>query len=449
MSKPKVILLTCGEAVYPKDYLIRKENEFLEGMKKLDISLAQNFMILDEKNAMEAAQAIELKNVDLIVVCFIGWHITPYVMTVLKDAKDVPIFAYSASGDIDENGKLHSPAAPAAITAFLPAAKALGYKCEAAYQRPRSGYDFKEIERYAHVASACRRLKNSKAGFVGYADMGLYSCAYDKVSVYKHLGIVMDDYFSYDIGQIMEGFDDDTVAKQSNIIKSKFAFENEVSDDTLNKVSRLYLALKGKCDENGLSAISIKCVMGVQRYMGVNPCMAQSLIADKDVSVICECDAMGLITTMMLSAVSGKTSTFLEHYEFYDEEILIGTCGFLPYDLADGDPKARSTKLGDFFNGIGNVSKMKEGTLTMARLVQHDTGYKMFLTKGEAKSPPKWTELGWEEPSPDYPSLLVKPEMSVQDYMENVPSQHIIVVHGDYTREMKELCKLMDIELMD
>jgi len=448
MIKPRVVLLSCGEAVYPGDFFTREQNEFIDGLKKLDVEIAQKFLIIDEDSASKTAREISLKGVDLIIVHFISWHITPYVMSSLKEAKDIPILAYSAGGRTDANGKLHSPAGPAAITAFLPVLKAIEYKYKAVYQRPDGVCDFAEIERYARVAATYHKLKNSRVGFIGYADMGLYTCAYDKLAVYKQFGIETEDYFSYEIGQLMENCPENEVLKQAEDIKSKFIFENEVSDRTLDKVLRLYLALKGKCDQNDLSAISIKCVTGVTKHMGINPCMAQSLLACKDMSVICECDAMGLITTMMLSAISGKTSTFLEHYEFFDDEILIGTCGFLPYDLADGEAKARSANLGDFFVGMGNVSKMKEGVVTMARLVQAGEKFKMFLTKGEAKSPPKWTELGWHEPSPDFPSLLVKPEMPVQQYMENVPGQHIIIVYGDYTQEMTDLCKLTGVEIM-
>ena len=90
---------------------------------------------------------------------------------------------------------------------------------------------------------------------------------------------------------------------------------------------------------------------------------------------------------------------------------------------------------------------MKEGIVTLARLTKRAEKYRMFLTKGEAKRPSKWIELGWQEPTPDFPSLLVKTEIPVQTYLENVPGQHIIVVYGDYTQEIEQLCALMEIEI--
>ena len=445
MPEARAVLLHCGDAVYAREFFEREAAEVVKGLGETGLELTQRFMILDGAGSAEAAKSIDLKNVDLIIVHLISWHITPYVMAALKNAKDVPVLVWSIGGRTDGNGRLHSPAAPAGLTALLPVLSEMGYKCRAICQKPDEGYRFGEILRFARVAAAYGKVRNSRIGFVGYADMGLYSCAYDKMSVYKSLGIETEEYFSYEIGKLMESYTAEETERQSEEIKGKFLFENEVSQITLDKVSRLYLALKSKCDLNGLSAISIKCVTGVTKHMGVNPCMAQSLLAGGDVSVICECDAMGLITTMMLNALSGKTATFLEHYEFYDDSILIGTCGFLPYGLADGEPRARSANLGDFFVGLSNVSRMKPGLVTLARLYKKGDGYGMFLTKGEAHRPPKWIELGWKEPLPDFPSLLVKTEMPVTRYVENVPGQHIIVVYGDYTAEVRELCALMGI----
>lgn len=152
---------------------------------------------------------------------------------------------------------------------------------------------------------------------------------------------------------------------------------------------------------------------------------------------------------MMLSMLTGQTSTFMENYEFFDNEILVGTCGFLPLDFVDGRVKVQSTNLGDFFVGLSNVSKVRTGIVTFARLYKNGDQYKMFLSKAEAKPPIKWIELGWNEPSPDFPSLLLKLDMSAQEYMERVPGQHIILVYGDHTDQMKDLCKLMEIEVVE
>ena len=103
----------------------------------------------------------------------------------------------------------------------------------------------------------------------------------------------IEDYYSNDILEKMDAFSDEEVAGAIREIKSEYVFTNNVPEATLEKVTRLYLAMKGKRDKRALDAISIKCVYGITK-LGFNPCLAQSLLADKDTCVICECDGLGL-----------------------------------------------------------------------------------------------------------------------------------------------------------
>ena len=231
-------------------------------------------------------------------------------------------------------------------------------------------------------------------------------------------------------------------------IKADMVCENVIKDEVIARIARLYLVMKGKKDQRGLDAISIKCVFGVNN-LGFNACLAQSLLANKDTSVICECDAYGLATGIMLSRVTGQCSAFVENYEAFDDTVLVGVCGFIPKDMTEGDWRFRSANLGEYNTGISNVSRMKLGQITYGRLYESKGQYKMFLARGEAKDHIKWTEAGWNEPTPDFPSFLLDPGMSVQHYLENVPGQHILFVYGDYLEDMKLFCKFMGIEVVD
>ena len=122
--------------------------------------------------------------------------------------------------------------------------------------------------------------------------------------------------------------------------------------------------------------------------------------------------------------------------------------GFIPREFTEGGVKIRSANLGEGIKGVSNVSRVKTGVVTFARLFESGGRYKLFLSRGEALPRPKWTELGWSEPTPDFPSILLKLEIPVQKYVENVPGQHIIMVYGDWTERMKTLCYLLDIEVV-
>ena len=445
MEKPKGFLISCGEEVYPEQWIYNAIEEVRTATALLNIDWIGQESILNEADVEQVRKNLTGMRPDFIVLHFVSWHITPRIMNVLKDFPAIPIVCWSVGGKKDHAGKIHSPAAAAAITSILPILKEQGRMVEVIYEMPDQEHKLAEIEKIAQAAKVYAEVKHIRIGLVGYADMGLFTCAYDKSDIFIRFGIEVEDYFSYEIGKLMEEADLEIEGIIEDI-REKFIFENDIPMDTLEKTARLYSALKTKVIERKLDAISIKCVTGVTQHMGINPCMAQSLLADAKVSVICECDLHGLITNVILAKLAEQTSCFMENYEFFEDSILVGTCGFMPCDFGISPLKARSTRLGNFFYGIANVSDTKEGVVTYARLFKEKGEYKMFLGKGIAEKAPDWIELGWEEPTPKFPSLKIRLETPVQNYIETVPGQHIILVYGDYVEQLKQLCKMLNLE---
>ncbi len=447
MMRPRIALLSCGEAVYPEAWLLQRIAEIRDGLAAREVEIAVSATVLDEPDVEPTRAFLRGRDLDLVVVHFVSWHITSYLVPILQEIPGVPVLAWATSGLIDPSGKLHAPAAPAALTALLPMLREMGVRYKAIAETPGQPHRFDEALGFARAAATARRLRRSRIGLVGYADMGLYTCAYDRTALAARIGIDVEDHFSYEIGQRMEQAESERVEEAVRSIRERIDFENDVPAEVLDRVARLYLVLADKSSERRLDGISIKCVQGVTRYMGVNPCVAQSLLAGPDLSVICECDAHGLVTNVMMSLLTGQTTTFMEHYEFFDREVLVGTCGFLPIGLSEGRPTARATNLGDFFKGMGMTSRLKEGPVTVARLFRNGEGYGMFLGRAQARRPGKWIELGWEEPTPDFPSLTLDVGSPVQDYLERVPGQHVILAHGDHVGSMRDLCGLLGLEV--
>lgn len=444
----KVIILSVGDAQYPQDILSKVIDGVRAGVASLDSAeVVGAYTIMDDESADMAAEEVSGKIFDAIIVNYVSWHITPFVMRTLKNYREKPILVWGIGGWTDASGKLIAPAAAAGTTALVPVLKELNYKYMVINQKPNEPLRLKEVHKFLHTVGAVKAVHHSRIGLYGYADMGLFSCSYDKTLAFDKLGVDIEDYLAYDLVDQMNAFSEEDVAAAVDEIKGKTTFENEIRDETIAKVARLYLAMKGKKGQRGLDAISIKCVNGVTK-MGFNPCLAQSLLADKDTSVICECDAYGMLTGIILSRVSGQSSAFVEHYEVFDDSVLVGICGFVPRDFIQGDMKIRSANLGEFNIGISNVSQMKTGAVTYARVFETKGDLKIFLNKGEALPNPKWTEAGWCDPTPDFPSVLLKPGMDMNHYMETVPGQHIVMIYGDWVEEMELFCKFAGIEVV-
>jgi len=448
MAKADVVILNVGEQQYPQDYLAGVIEEIVDGIKKMDCNVLESYTVMNFNDAQRVAEDLKGKKTDLFIINFVSWHITPNVMHILKDYKDVPLLIWGIGGFTDKTGKLHAPAAGAGVTGFVPVVKEFGFKYKTIMDKPDAPHSFDKVADYIHSVSCAKRIKKARIGLIGYADMGLYTCAYDKTELFKKLGIDIENYCGYEIANLMESFSDEQVRETVKWMRETTKAQNNVADKPMESVARLYLAMKDKADGRELDAVSVKCVDGITK-LGFNPCLAQSLLADKDLSVICECDAYGLVTSIILSTISGKTSAFVEHYEVFDKEVLVGVCGFIPRDFCEGEMEIKSANLGEYNTGISNVSKLKTGEVTFARFHYSQGKFKLFLQKGNAKPAPKWTELGWEEPTPDFPAALLEVNMSIDEYIDKVPGQHVIMIYGDYVNKVKEVCNLLDVEIVE
>lgn len=446
----RVVILHCGDAQYPQDELKKQIDRVQAGVRSLaSAEVVCCCTIMNDHDADTAAETVAKQHFDAIIVNLVSWHITPFVMRTLKDYRQTPVLVWAIGGWTDASGKLVAPASAAATTALVPFLKELGYHYELIQEKPDEALRLDDADRFLRAAGAARAIRHLRIGLYGYADMGLYSCSYSKPLLLEKLGVDIEDYLALDLVGQMQRIPDEQVKAAMAEIRASTAATNVVRDEVLAKVARLYLTMKGQCGSRGLDAISIKCVNGITGQLGFNPCLAQSLLASKDCSVICECDAHGMLTGQLLSKVSGRASAFVENYEVFDDSILVGVCGFIPRDFIDGDMKIRSANLGEFNTGISNVSRMKTGVVTYGRIYESHGEYKMFLAKGEALPNPKWTEAGWCEPTPDFPSVLLKPGMTVDRYLRTVPGQHIVMLYGDWVEDVRMLCRMLDIEVVE
>ena len=85
----------------------------------MECNLMGSYKIMCFADAERVVEALKGKQVDLFIVNFLSWHITPYVMHLLKNYRDTPLLIWGIGGTTDSTGKLHSPAAAAGITGIV------------------------------------------------------------------------------------------------------------------------------------------------------------------------------------------------------------------------------------------------------------------------------------------------------------------------------------------
>jgi L-fucose isomerase-like protein len=325
----------------------------------------------------------------------------------------------------------------------------MGYKFKYIYDFPDAQPKIDEIITFARAASTVAKLKRSKVGMMGYRDMRLYGTMFDGVSLRAKIGTEVEFFEMLEIVQRMENVDEGKVNRLAEKILKEWDFQKEPNSDFLKFGVKAYLAIKEKIEEGGYDAISLIDVDGMKKLLKFPPSLIFMLIANEMKKyTIPENDTLGAVTQLITGYATGQISAYMEFYEFMPDRVLIGVPDYVPIEVIDGPLKVLPTSFGQLSEGILNISKVKTGKVTLARLGYSDNDYIMHVVTGMAVEPRSWEEVGWEPPAPQLPSLEVILDTPVDDFAQQVMGQHYIVTYGDNTEVLKDICKLMDIEMI-
>ncbi len=150
---------------------------------------------------------------------------------------------------------------------------------------------------------------------------------------------------------------------------------------------------------------------------------------------------------MIIKHITGQCGAYLEFYEFFEKSVLVGVPDYVPAEVVDGRVKVTNAAFGNISGGLLNISKMKTGELTMARLSNTGKEYTMHVCTGKAKLI-SWEETGWDSPAPQLPSLEVFLDTSMEEFTQNISGQHYIIAYGDHRQSLYNFCYLKNIKVV-
>lgn len=439
-----------GEVNTPRDILLRKCTDAEKALKAEEIELLSVFPITDdyeEKDIQKAINLLKTEEFDFLVICIAGWIPTHAVIKVAEEFRHKPMVLWGLSG-WTEDGRLVTTADQAGTTALRKTMLDLGYTFQYVYDIIDKPSNVKKVAEFGAAAAAASRLRRAKAGMMGYRDMNLYGTLCDGASLKRVVGPEIETFEMLDVYQRYEKIPDGAKREVINRYISKWKFLKEAREDGLLKAAGYYLAVKEIIKERGYEAISLKDVDGMKKLLGFPPAPVFMLLSDNEgVCTVPENDSLGCITQLMVKYLTGQAAAYLEFYEFFEDRVLAGVPDYVPSEIVDGEVTVIPAAFGELSEGILNVSKVKTGELTMCRLTSIGDKYYMHLVKGKGVTPKKWEEAGWTQPAPQLPGLEVLLD-NVEAFAQNVMSQHYIISYSDNTQKIKNLCRILGVELI-
>lgn len=446
MDKIRAGFMSTGFFGYPKEVIDSRAQGAYEAVKGLGIETVWSDPVVEDPDIGRAVEQLRAGgDFDLLICCVTTWTEPPKILGVLREFRHRPVLLWGLGG-YTEGDSLISPASQAGTTAIRSALEAMDFKFKYIWDPPDAPMSLQAVKDFAVVAKAVRKLATSRIGMLGYADMGLYTAMFDGAKLRDQIGVEVESFDMLEVEQGVERADNEEAARLVAQMRRDWTFEQETSDEDLTRLAKIYLALKEKIAERDYVAFSPKCVYGMSRYMGFTPCMALSMLGD-EVHCVCECDAPGAISQTMLGYVSGQPTTFMEWYEFWPDRVLAGVCGFAPFSFVEGPITVKGHGWAGF-TGLINTSQLKEGRVTLNRLITFNDDLRMHIVTGQAVRPRKWEELGWEPPAPRFPAWEIILDEPVEEFAQKVAGQHYGVTYGDHAEKLEDLCQLLDITVI-
>jgi L-fucose isomerase-like protein len=189
---------------------------------------------------------------------------------------------------------------------------------------------------------------------------------------------------------------------------------SEVDEQAIHRIAALKLAMLQFVKDKGCSAVAIQCWTSLQDSIGIMPCLANALLTDEGIPVVCETDIHGAITSVMAQAAAmGKSAPFfadltVRHSQNENGELLFH-CGNFPVSLvAEGcKPRLRKHFLFDSHAPGTQESEIKGGDISIVRFDGDHGEYQLLLGKAKGIKGPYtrgtyvWVEVNdwplWEE----------------------------------------------------
>ncbi|MEI7880475.1 MAG: hypothetical protein WCI95_06335 [bacterium] len=441
-----------GEINTPREFIDKRCADAARLLEQQGIELVTTAPVSDDPEGLNAARALrELQGggeFDLLVICVAGWIPSWAVMSVIEPFKHKPMILWGLTGWQDGDHYV-TTADQAGTTALRKPMADMGYTFKYVVTYRGQPHKIDEIMNYARAARTVALLKSARIGMAGYRDMRLYGTMYDGISLKAQIGPEIEHFELLELAQMIGKVDRDEVSRLAKDVRKRWIFVKEPKPGTVEKSVELYLAISGKIKERGYQGFSFNDVDGIKKLLGFAPAGAMTLLHDEmEISSVPENDSLGAVTQLMVRSLTGQVGAYLEFYEFLENGALLGVPDYVPAEIVDGIVTVMPNAFGNFGEGLLNVSKLKTGLVTLARLGYANGLYSMHITTAEARTPRKWEEAGWAPPAPQLPSLELIFDYPVAQFVQKVMSQHYIISYGDNRASLKDLCTILNIEVV-
>ena len=400
-------------------------------------------LITTSSEAMQVAHELESEPLDLLVALQATFSDATMV-SALAEVVDAPLLLWGLPEGHSEGGRLRLNSLCGINLAAYTLARA-GHRYSYVYAVPG---DSTAVDRVLTLASAGRirhLLRQTRVGLIGTHPEGFDPCSFDGDELQALLGVEV-------VPVDLEKFFARARATESQAVSAVLQrLETELDNlevldqQAVRGTAAVYVALQQVAREESLDALAVRCWPEFFTEMGCAACGAMSLLTDEQVPCGCEADVNGTVTQLVLQWLSDEPAFIADLVSVHRDNntAVVWHCGAAPLSMTDPTVERRGQVHPNRQIPLVMEFPLKPGRVTVARLSQAGTAYRLVIGGGEMLQAPLSFQgnsgvLRFDSPVTDVLDTI----------MTNGLEHHFCLAYGDHVPALMALADMLDLPVL-
>lgn len=434
---PRIAVLMVGHPDYPTSVGAAFGRQMRETLAAAGVDIVwHGEPVVDYLGAAQAAREVLRTEPEGVILFLATWIECSTALAAIRELEHLP-FALWAIPMFESDGVRQSTGSFVAACALRPALVRMGYRPKLFVGFPEDPSTLAAARSFCYAAHCTERLKRTRLGLVGYSAMSIYPGTFDHVLLRRYVGPEVVHFDTYTLVTAADSVGDEAIAETEALVRASCDIETE--QHRLRKACRLAIAASDLVSRHHLHAVNVKCQYELSQQYGMTACVPMAVLAGRGVVASCEGDVMVTVTQVMLHYLSNQVTTYGDVLELRGAEMLLSSCGFAPFSLADpSSPRAIRELDYPGFDGIICSFVLQPGPVTFARLAEGKGDYTLVYGLGQGVQ----TDLRQGR----FPALRVVIEGQPDTLMDHLPSQHLALCPGHLAQELDDACRILGIK---
>lgn len=300
---------------------------------------------------------------------------------------------------------------------------------------------------FAKAACVKRKLAHLKIGLIGGKTISAYPTDSDHNQIKRVFGAETEHIDQLVLLEKARKADKKEIENKILYIKNKYG-KVSADETALERAVSVYFALKELIEDYRLDCCSVKCI-GEFMDSYSSACLALTLLNDEGYVCGCQCNLNALISADVLTLLSGEPAFFgdVNTVDFRTGIARIINCGSVPGKLASDYNAISLVNQYEYMGQGGGVCTLfccKAGKVTFGTFGRIKGKYVMHIAEGEAVEKPVKDLISVRTWAQGFIKLKGDPEI----FYENLLCNHSVLGYGIHSRELKMLCKLLEVQVL-